>query len=233
MQLSTRDVAALLNVSEKTIYRWVDQGAIPAYRISNQYRFNRAEILEWAVGQKIRVSPSIFDEPETRGQPMPSLSEALEAGGIYYRLEGADKDTALRSIVNMMRLPADLDRGFLFEVLRAREALGSTAIGEGIAIPHVRNPVVLQVAEPSISLCFFDHPVHFGALDGLPVQAFFCIISPSIRTHLHLLSRLAYALGNLAFKDAVKRQAGRQEILGELAGVEAEMAAAGASPISP
>jgi PTS system nitrogen regulatory IIA component len=220
MQLATRDVARLLNVSEKTIYRWIDQRSIPAYRINGQYRFNRAEILEWAVYQKIQVSPEIFQEPETQGTPMPALSEAFDAGGIHYRLEASDKETALRSMVNVMRLPQELDREFLFKVLLAREGLGSTAVGDGIAIPHVRNPVVLQVTVPSISLCFFEKQVDFGALDGRPVQAFFCLISPSIRAHLHLLSRLAYALGTPTFKDAVRRQAGRQEILLEIKKIE-------------
>jgi len=223
MQLTTRDVAGLLNVSEKTIYRWIEQKTIPSYRMNNQYRLNRAEILAWAMAGKGRVSPRIFQEPETEGLPMPALSDAFQEGGIHYRLEGAGKETALRSIVEVIHLPPGLDREFLFEVLLAREALGSTAVGDGIAIPHVRNPLVLHVAAPSISLCFFDEAVDFGALDGLPVQAFFCLISPSIRAHLHLLSRLAYALGNPSFKDAVRRQVSRQEILQEIRKIEEEI----------
>jgi nitrogen PTS system EIIA component len=230
LQLTTRDVARLLNVSEKTIYRWVEQKSIPAYRINNQYRFNRAEILEWAVSRKVRVSPRIFDEPETSNTPLPTLSEAFHSGGIHYRMEGSDKETALRSIVHTMHLPPDLDREFLFSVLLAREALGSTAVGDGIAIPHVRNPVILQVTAPSVSVCFFDEPVDFGALDGLPVRAFFCIISPSIRAHLHLLSRLAYALGNPGFKSAVRRQASRQELLQEVSRIEHEISSLAPAP---
>jgi PTS system nitrogen regulatory IIA component len=41
MQLGVRDAATLLNVSEKSIYRWIKQGVIPAYQINDQYRFNR------------------------------------------------------------------------------------------------------------------------------------------------------------------------------------------------
>ena len=46
MQLSVRDVARMLNVSEKSIYRWIQQGQLPAYKVNEQYRFNRAELLE-------------------------------------------------------------------------------------------------------------------------------------------------------------------------------------------
>ena len=44
MNLSVRDAASLLKVSEKTIYRWIHQQVVPAYRVQEQYRFNRAEL---------------------------------------------------------------------------------------------------------------------------------------------------------------------------------------------
>ena len=46
MQLGVREAARLLGVSEKTIYRWIKEGRLPAYRINEQHRFNRAELLE-------------------------------------------------------------------------------------------------------------------------------------------------------------------------------------------
>ena len=64
MDLSVRDSAQLLKVSEKTIYRWVKQGKLPAYRVNEQYRFNLAELLEWATSQRINVSADIFAEPD-------------------------------------------------------------------------------------------------------------------------------------------------------------------------
>ena len=116
--------------------------------------------------------------------------EALHAGGIHYRIGGSDKASVLHHVVETMRLPAEVDREFLYEVLLAREALGSTAIGDGIAIPHVRNPVILHLERPLITLCFLERPVDFGALDGQPVDTLFTLISPTVRAHLHLLSRL-------------------------------------------
>ena len=220
MQLTVRDAAKLLNVSEKTIYRWIKQGNLPAYQVNEQYRFNRAELLEWATSNKINVSVEIFHEPENTAAALPGLADALEAGGIFYRISGGDKETVLRSVVDTMRLPDEVDRDFLFRVLLAREALGSTGIGEGIAIPHVRNPVVLHVQKPSICLCFLEKPIDFGALDAKPVFALFSMISPTVRAHLHLLSRLTFALHNPAFKGVITRQAAREEILNEARRVE-------------
>ncbi|MGC8988875.1 MAG: PTS sugar transporter subunit IIA [Verrucomicrobiia bacterium] len=221
MELCVRDVAKLLSVSEKTVYRWVEQGNLPAYRINQQYRFNRAELLEWASARRIKVSAEIFNEEESMGVPLPGLAEALQAGGIHYRVGGVDRESVLREVVDTMRLPEEVDREFLFQVLLARENLGSTGVGDGIAIPHVRNPIVLHVPRPMITLCFLEKPVDFGAIDGQPVQALFSLISPTVRGHLHLLSRLAFGLRDKGFKDAICGQRSREEIMAEAKRIDA------------
>jgi len=229
MQLTVRDVSSLLKVSEKTVYRWISQGILPAYRVNEQYRFNRAELLEWATSRKMNVAAELFEEPESHAAPVPGLVEALQAGGIFYRVDGTDKESVLRAVVEHMRLPEEVDREFLLRVLLAREALQSTGIGDGIAIPHVRNPIVLHVSRPMISLCFLEKPVDFQALDGKPVFVLFSLISPTVRAHLRMLSRLSFALHDAGFKDAIIRQASRDEILAEARRVDAGLdeAAAG------
>ncbi len=220
MQLSVRDAAGILNVSEKTIYRWIKQSVIPAYRINEQYRFNKTELLEWATSRRIQVSPTIFSEGESSATPLPSLTEALRAGGVAYRVEGKDQASVLRSIVDSLNLPEEVDREFLYKVLLARETLGSTGIGDGIAIPHVRNPVVLHVSKPTVTLSFLERPIDFQAIDSKPVNILFTLISPSVRAHLHLLSRLGFVLREPAFKDALKREASRDELMESLSRAE-------------
>jgi nitrogen PTS system EIIA component len=228
MQLTVRDVATLLNVSERTIYRWIKDRTIPAYRISEQYRFHRAELLEWATARRIGVSAEIFQEAEDTSARMPSLSEALLAGGIVYRLGGTSKESVLRAAVEAMHLPDEVDREQLLRILVAREALASTGVGDGIAIPHVRNPIVLHVPRSTITLCFLERPVDFGALDGQPVHCLFTMVSPTVRAHLHLLSRLAFALREPGFQGVIRRQGLRDEILVELRRVESSL-----TPSSP
>jgi len=221
MQLSVKDAAGILNVTEKTVYRWIKQEVIPCYRINEQLRFNRSELLEWATSRRIQVHPDIFKETETSAVPLPSLTEALTAGGVAYRIEGTDPATVLKSIVRELKLQEEVDRDFLYEVLLARETLGSTGIGDGIAIPHVRNPVVLHVTKPTVTLCFLENPIEFKAIDGKPVNILFTLISPSVRAHLHLLSRLGFVLHNAEFKALLHRQASREELLAGMATAEA------------
>jgi len=226
MNLSVRDAANLLKVSEKTIYRWIKQQVVPAYRVQDQYRFNRAELVEWATSRRLNVASELCLEPEAEGQPIPSLLAALQAGGVFYRVSGCDKESALREMVQVLRLPDQVDREFLFRVLLAREAIAPTAVGAGIAIPHVRNPVVLHVGQPSLALCFLDQPIEYGALDGKPVDTLFTIISPTMRAHLHLMSRLAFVLRDEEAAAAVARKAPRQEILQQIERAENQLAPA-------
>lgn len=221
MQLSVKDAASILNLPEKTIYRWVKEESIPFHQVNDEVRFNRVELLEWATSRRLEISPEIFRESEDAGRGLPSLTEALEAGGIAYGVKGRSPDQVLRSVVDLLRLPGEVDRDFLYQVLLAREGLGSTGIGNGIAIPHVRNPVVLHVEKPTVTLCFLEEAIDFQALDGKPVSILFTLICPSVPAHLHLLSRLGFVLRSEELKSALAARAPSQELMAILSGAEA------------
>lgn len=220
MQLTARDAAKLLDVSEKTLYRWIEDKQLPVYKVNDQLRISKAELLEWANSHKIRVSGDMFQEADSAGRPLPPLSKAFEAGGAFYSVPGDTKEHALRGMVERLRLPPEIDRDFLLSVLMARESLGSTGIGDGIAVPHVRNPVVLHVAEPSVTVCFLQNPIDFDSVDKKPVHTLFSLISPTPRAHLHLLSRLCSSLNDPGFRGAVLQKASFDALLAEIRRLE-------------
>lgn len=229
MQLTVRAVSKLFNVSEKTVYRWIEQDDLPASVIDGNYGFNRGELVEWATTRHIRIPDKLFEGTDSKIAALPSLKEALQAGGIFHGIKGADKASVLRAAVDVMPLPQEVDRHLLWQMLFARESLQSTGVGEGIAIPHVRNPMVLHVPRPMITLCFLEPPVDFGALDGKPVYALFSLTSPSPRVHLHLLSRLAFALHDAEFTKLIAHRGAQEEILNAAGRVEANVLARAAT----
>jgi PTS system nitrogen regulatory IIA component len=79
-----------------------------------------------------------------------------------------------------------------------------------------------------ITLCFLEHPIDFGAMDGKPVHTLFTIVSPTIKAHLHLLSRLALALRRPEFAQAIADQRSREAILAQSEAVDASIPASGA-----
>ena len=220
MQLSVKDAANLLRVSEDVVYQWVKAGVMPAYHINEQYRFNRSELLEWATARQMDIAGDVFGEERPKASHS-SLADALAAGDVLYGVPGEDKTSVLRGIIGLLTLPVEVDREFLFQVLLSRESLGSTGIGGGIAIPHVRNPVILHITRPAVTICFLKRPIDFQAIDGQPVHTLFLLITPTIRAHLHLLSRLGIVLRAREVKAALGRQAPREELLDVLARAEA------------
>jgi PTS system nitrogen regulatory IIA component len=212
MELSIRKAASLLGVSENTIYRWIEERRIPAHRINETYCFNQAELLEWANSNPVHPPQSLIEGGD-HGLHAFTLESALQSGGVHASVGGRDGASVLQAVVAVMPLPADVNRDFLLQMLLARESAGSTGIGEGVAIPHARNPIVMRLPRPVVSLCYLAQPVDFGAIDGKPVHTLFTIVSPTIKTHLALLSRLAFALRDEAFAKAVARKGPLAEVL--------------------
>jgi PTS system nitrogen regulatory IIA component len=224
MQLAVREVIGFFGVSESTLTRWIKQRGLPAQQVNGQYRFHRAELLEWATANQVKFSLEIFDRMESVDEPPPELSAAIEAGGVFYNVQDTSKERALRALVEVLPLPEGIDRELILRLLLVREAAATTAIGDGIALPHVRNPIVLHVDRPMVTLCFLEKPVDFGALDGKPVQFLFSLICPTTRNHLQMLSRLSFALQDPQFKAVILRQATRDEILAEARRIDAALA---------
>jgi nitrogen PTS system EIIA component len=220
MQLTIREAASYLRVDEATVRRWIQRRGLPVHRANERLHLNAIELWEWATENGIAVSRTLLEQAQRQPEPVPPLSALLSAGGIYHDVGGTDKASVLREIVRRLPLPADIDRDFLATTLEAREALGSTGIGDGIAIPHVRNPILLQVAAPFIALCLLHHPVDFDALDGQPVHALFTVVSSNVPGHLRILGQLGFALHDEELRRLLQRRAPADEILARVRAVE-------------
>jgi len=223
MDLTVADAAALLRVSEKTIYRWIQRKAIPAYKIGGQYRFRRQELMSWAGARRVVVMPGSLATPEDSGNENLSLTEALKLGGIYHGVAGQTKAEVLANAVEVMRLPEQVNRTYVLRELLVREDLGSTGVGDGIAIPHIRTPITPDLPHPLAALCFTEEPVEFGALDGKPVSAIIILLSPNVRSHLRLVSILSFVLRDPQVHDALKKQVTPDEILSAVRRAEEQL----------
>ena len=212
MLLTVRETAALLACTEREIYRWVADADLPFQRVRDQLRFNRSDLLEWANSRRMRVPLDAFDVQPDLEDRSPSLALAIRAGGVHFDLPDTDRNSVLRSVVELTPIPDSLDRELLIEVLIAREHTSSTAIGNGIAIPHVRQPVVAPGSVATVSISYLRSPVPFGAPDGKPVQILFFIVSPTVRSHLQMLARVARALLEPTFRAALDRHADADEL---------------------
>lgn len=210
LNLSIRDAAALLNVTEESVYDWARAGEIPHTKVNDQYRFDKMELLDWATSRNMPVDPVHFSEGEAA---MPPLYDSILAGGIFHSVGGSDLKSVFENVVNILRLPEHVDRQYLLQILLAREASGTTAVGGGIAVPHTRSPIVLRIGKPTVTLCFLAQPIDFGAPDGKPVDTLFTVVGATVRAHLHLLSRIAWSLHDRELRALIDAKADSASLL--------------------
>ena len=212
MQLTFRDIENAFEIDEKTLYQWLNAEGLPAVKAHGQYYFNSVEVVEWALKKRIRLTPGTMRLCEKNGCSQGIVATALQRGGIHFGLKESSRDAVLGEAIDLLPLPAHIPSDFLKEMLVSREQAGSTGIGGKIAIPHVKHPIVLEGMEPVLGLFFLDTAIDFSAIDGLPVDVLFVILSPSFKGHLSLLSRLAYCLQNETVKTALDARASADEI---------------------
>lgn len=221
MQLTLREAAAYFNVSEATVRRWISKRALPAHRANERLYCNPIELWEWALEQGIPVSRSLLDQARRSPEEgPPPLSSLLQRGGYFRDVSGQSKPEVLHEVVKLLPLPAEVDREFLATVLEAREAMGSTGIGDGIAIPHVRNPILLHVDDPFVSLFLLRHPIDFDAVDQQPVHALFVLVSSNIPTHLKILAQLGFVLRDDQLRKMLRERAAFEPILQRISALE-------------
>jgi len=129
------------------------------------------------------------------------ILDILAPEAIIPALRATKKNDALQEIATMLAtLHPEIDRGRLSQVLQDREALGSTAIGEGIAIPHGKLPGVANVVA---AFGRSEQGIDFDSLDGKPTHLFFLLVAPedSAGAHLKALARVSRLLKDKAFRD--------------------------------
>lgn len=221
-RLALSEAAHLLQVSERTIRRWLDSLDMPHEHDAGEPTFDRTELIEWADRHSFRLAADVPGEPDG---PLPALAPAVERGGVHYHGNGSDGngsdvDSALSHVARTLQLPELVDRDFLHQVLLAREDLGSTGIGDGIAIPHVRAPLVLHVEQPIVGVFLLDEPIDWNAIDRKPVRTLFVTISPGVRAHLHLLSRIGFVLRDASLREMLAERTDADSILQALRELE-------------
>jgi len=225
MQLTFREIAKAFEVDEKTLYRWLDRG-MPAVKANGQYYFNSVEVLEWALKYRVPLTLGALRLCEKSRPGQDILSTALMRGGVHTGIQSLKREEIFGEVLNFLKLPSGVDHAVLKEMLVSREQVGTTGIGHGIAIPHVKHPVIFAGLELIVGLFFLQTPVDFAALDGEPVHTLFVILSGSFKGHLSLLSRLAYCLQNDNIQAVMSHRHPTEEVLAAFQVVESRFARA-------
>ncbi len=228
MDLKIKDVSELLNVSETTIRRWLSDGKIPAYRIHHQYRFSRMEIENWVMSQKKGKHNTVgspFQESSksamhtstpqqhlTGGNKQFSLFRAIHRGGVLKNVPGNNKEEIISTTMAQIASGLDLDADVISDLLMDRERLQSTALNNGIAIPHTRD-FLLDTYIDMVTVVFPEKPIPYEALDGKPVHTLFFLFASDDKRHLHLLAKIAHLSSQPEALKLLNAKPGKESLL--------------------
>ncbi|MBS3758045.1 MAG: PTS sugar transporter subunit IIA [Desulfobacterales bacterium] len=225
MQLDLEEFAECLDIPQTTVERWIRQGRIPVRRKGNKCEFSQSLIEKWAETNHLKfVMPGMGEETEASGQEKEQeqaaddLQTVMRRGGVFYDIEGESVEDVLWAVVN--RVPyfdTPEKKKSLYESLKAREAMMSTGIGKGVAIPHPRTPMTETDGPAFITTCFLKSPVDYRAIDKKPVFVLFLLVSTSAQLHLHLLAQLSFCLRNEAFLQLLNQYPAPEELYAKIA----------------
>ncbi|GHV33731.1 hypothetical protein AGMMS4952_25890 [Spirochaetia bacterium] len=143
----------------------------------------------------------------------PGLIELVKRGGDFRTIPGASSQEYLTNLLKTIELPPKVNRKALLSAVLEREALMTTAVGNGIALPHPRNPVITDPAEQFVCISFPEQELNWEALDGKPVHTVILIISASPKMHLHTISRINFFCQQESFRMQLRSRASAAEIL--------------------
>jgi len=189
------ELARHIGMDAREVKRLADRGVLPGMRVGGEWRFNRAQMLDW-LQQRMhtldRRHLRNLDRAMSYGDDDAVICRLLASEAVEMRLQAKSRPSVLRELVRLAgRTGMVYDPAGIVAALEEREALGSTALAGGFAFPHPRRPLPYATAEPLICLARVPAGIPFGAPDGRLTDLFALICCHDDRQHLLALARLA------------------------------------------
>jgi PTS system nitrogen regulatory IIA component len=143
---------------------------------------------------------------------MNQIAELLPLANIALDIDVPSKARLFEAAGTLFTASSGLDAGAVASSLAAREKLGSTGLGQGIAIPHGR---IKGLKEARGAFLRLKQPVAFDAPDGKPVSQVFVLLVPELATdlHLQLLSELAQMFSERTFRERLAAATSAQDLV--------------------
>ena len=196
--LTIEEVAKYLRVSERTVYDWAQKGEIPAGKIGTVWRFKKDEIEKW-VNERLTSSVKA-----NHNNQLVQVQNILSPDRIVIINHSTRHDVLVALADTLGTAPQIKNRQELSVEILKREELMSTAIGRGIAIPHVRLSSVTDLVM-AVGLCKNDI-IDFQTIDDVPVRLLF-MIAAAYNQHSYYLQTLSF------FSSKLKNQSLRDGLL--------------------
>lgn len=207
-------------MSEKEIQKLVRANEIPHQVIQDRVVFQKEKIIEWALGRNIPLNVSgstHFVEYQIK-----SLVPLLTEQSVFYGCEFTE-DRYIEQMTELAHFKSTVDRDVVAQLLKSREQLMSTAIGNGISLPHPRIPLIIGRDKPLVHFFFPKKFLALNSLDGNPVHTLILIISQTIKQHLSLLAHMSYLLSKKEVQQSLENRKPYPELISLIASIEGQV----------
>lgn len=193
--MTIEQLARHIGMDAREVRRMAEKGLLPGQMIRGEWRFHRAEMLDWLQREMHGLSEVDLRNLERAmrdGTDDAIFQTRLSPLGVDMNLPARSRPSVLRELVKLAeRTGLVYDSGGLIEALEAREEIYPTALPGGLALPHPRAPLPWATAEPLVCLARVPSGVPFGAPDGRLTDLFVLICAHEERQHLLTLARLS------------------------------------------
>ena len=210
MDLTIKDISILLLKPEKEIQGLIKKKEIPYQTINDKLLFNKQQIIEWALSRNIPLN--ITNYKKMSEYVVKTFNTILDKNSFFYKCDFAEK-VYIEQMVNLIKLEKNVNKGIIIQLLKNREELMSTAIGNGISLPHPRIPLMVGRNKPLINFFFPQKPLDLKSIDNKPVHTIILLISQTIKQHLGLLAHLSLLLSKETFRRALENRLSYKEIM--------------------
>ena len=224
MKLDINAIARCLDLPVSTLDRWIRQGRIPVQKSGKDWAFDAQLLQKWADARNLPfVLPTDERKPAKKDAPPETLLSAMQRGGLHTELAGREVEDVLAAAADRVPGFSAAEKEELCATLIEREALTSTGMGKGVAIPHPRTPLSATLEKPMIVTCYPQAPLDFNAIDARPVFVLFLLLSTSVKIHLHLLSKLAFCIRDNDFVSFLKGAPSADRLFSKITELESRL----------
>lgn len=140
------------------------------------------------------------------------LASLISKGGVF-TVEGSSTTEIYEKVCKLIKFPESITSDAVFNALCAREKIMSTAVGNGIALPHASVPIIKEEEEQRVCVVYLKEPLDMNAPDEMKVHTMFVILTQNRQTHLQVLSRLVSLLRDTSFLKLLENQANGVDLI--------------------
>lgn len=219
MEMMTLDqLASYLHRDARDLSKLANRGKLPGQKVGGEWRFSRTEINHWLEGEMPSYSDQELTLLETGGQRKSHedalLSSMMDLENIAVPLMASTRKSVLKELVNLTEQSLTVyDAETVLDSLNRREEIASTALPNGVAIPHPHRPLPYAIEDTFIAYGRTTRGIPFGEANGSLTDIYFFVCCQDEDTHVKVMARLVRLLLRPDFIDSLREAETEQETL--------------------